>query len=351
MDNLLIVVKIIVCLQILLIIWFGVLSYLTRGYFFYRAKKNAQYIEQIKVLFQSCLDKGIPLTQDNAQMLIKSISNVLIVLPTLEQSHIQSEHLTAFKWQLSEWVLKPAARQLSSSRSIFKRYLATQLFSYGFDSHDESKLLGLLHDNATLVAINAAVSGVKYSYSPLIQEMITLFSKRRRLQQSVYAEIMGAANPDLTGLIVERLQGEHDLYVKIFCYRLLLAMPPVEVLAPTAKKDSTSDSIDLKIAVLHYVALSLDLTKQEIIYSLAEDLHWEVRAAVAKALSHVSSERSIFLLSNLLCDSQWWVRTNAAKSLVEHGTPGIQVLEQFSPVFDSFAYQMAQEVLLTRRNQ
>lgn len=351
MDNLLIVVKIVVWLQILLIIWFGVLSYMVRSYFLYRAKKNAQQIDTIKGLFQLCLEKGLPLTQDNAQMLIKYIDNVLVVLPSLEQKHIQSEHLTTFKWQLSEWVLKPAARQLSTSRRWFKRYLATQLFSYGFDSHDESKLLSLLNDNATMVAINAAVSGVKYSHPPLIQEMITLFSKKRRLQQSVYAEIMGTANPLLTELIAERLEDEQDLYVKIFCYRLLLAMPPQDVLVPTAQKDSTSDSIDLKIAVLHYVAPSQDHAKQEIIYALAEDLQWEVRAAVAKALSHVHSERSIFLLSNLLCDSQWWVRTNAAKSLVELGTPGIKVLEQFSPVFDSFAYQMAQEVLLTRRNQ
>lgn len=60
---------------------------------------------------------------------------------------------------------------------------------------------------------------------------------------------------------------------------------------------------------------------------------WEVRAAIAKAMNRFTVEDSleqILLLKEMLYDSNWWVRFNAAEVLARKGLPGIDALVDIS---------------------
>ena len=109
--------------------------------------------------------------------------------------------------------------------------------------------------------------------------------------------------------------------------------------------DLEIDSIDLKISILNYLAHTVDETKNEKIYFLASDSHWEVRAVAARALQNVAEEKSYFILKNMLSDLQWWVRVNAANSLLKKGEKGIEILKKQSRHTDKYAYETAQTIL------
>ena len=77
----------------------------------------------------------------------------------------------------------------------------------------------------------------------------------------------------------------------------------------------------------NYVQLLLDHYRRE--------EAWEVRAAVAKALNKYTEETSgdkskIHILKEMMYDSSWWVRFNAAEVLARKGLTGIDALVDIS---------------------
>lgn len=77
----------------------------------------------------------------------------------------------------------------------------------------------------------------------------------------------------------------------------------------------------------------------------AQSVHWEERMMLAKILAYVPLSRSYSHLYNLLMDSSWWVRFQAARSIFSH-KKGEEVLERIiTSANDQFAIDMAKEVL------
>ncbi len=348
MDKILELAKVVTVIQVLIITSFILLMYLTRYFFQYRGQKNAGETEEISNLFNTNFDQQQIFSPEAAKQLQKSIQQVLFVLTAFEKKHSGSDYIGAFNAQLSNLVLKPAARKWFDSWRWLERYSAARCYTYGFDAEDEKKLLHLINDKSLLVSINAATVAVNYSNPTLINEMITVYSEARRIRQSSFAEIIANGHPDIASIIVERLQKESNLYVKLFCYRLLCRLPVSEVVA-CVETDIKIDAVDLKIAVLEYLVHCGEKANKELIYPLANDANWQVRAAVAKALGRVDDKKKcISLLAILLSDSEWWVRINAANSLSQLGESGIEILKNQSPTRDKFAYEIAQVVLMAR---
>ncbi|WP_155589988.1 HEAT repeat domain-containing protein [Lysinibacillus cavernae] len=71
---------------------------------------------------------------------------------------------------------------------------------------------------------------------------------------------------------------------------------------------------------------------------------WEARLMVAKVFKHVPLTYSYSYLEQLLQDENWWVRSQAAKTIVEDRY-GIAKLQQFiESSNDQYAIEMAQEI-------
>lgn len=76
---------------------------------------------------------------------------------------------------------------------------------------------------------------------------------------------------------------------------------------------------------------------------------WEVRLMVAKIFKHVPLNYSYTYLEQLLQDENWWVRSQAAKTIVDN-KEGIAKLQQFMESSnDQYAIEMAQETVARKQ--
>lgn len=81
------------------------------------------------------------------------------------------------------------------------------------------------------------------------------------------------------------------------------------------------------------------------ILSLKADKEWEVRTFVAKFLNNVKGIESIKTLAELMNDPNWFVRHNAASSLMKQGEEGLRALVGILESDDSFATDKAWEII------
>ncbi|MDA8562036.1 HEAT repeat domain-containing protein, partial [Gammaproteobacteria bacterium] len=258
-----------------------------------------------------------------------------------------SDSVINFENLFSNTFYKIKARQLATSSNKDKIYLASRFYYFGYDDIDRNNLSNFIkNDEGMLISINAAKAIIKYSDEALINTMITVFSKGRRIQQSIYSEIIETHNDNVCDIIKNRIFIESDIYVKLFCYKLLSRMKSDKQIIKSAYIDFKNSYIDLKIAVLFYIDHSDDPQKNKLIYSASYDEHWEIRAITAKLLGNILDNLSLKYLEKLLCDKEWWVRINSAISLKSKGTNGLNILEQQSPEKDKYAYDAAQKILL-----
>lgn len=347
METILHIVKIVAIIELILITLFVVLTLCAKLYFSSHKKKNSQNLKEIFELLHAHMINKEPISNEQAKKLRKSIPNVLIVLKRLGEK--PNDYFETLKKQLFTLVLKPSAVKWCKSYSGFKRNQAAMCYLYGLEPDDRHRINRLLNDSTLLISMNAGLSIVQFGDAEQINNVITTFSQGRRLQQALLAKMITQGPRDLSPIIIDRLRVEPDPYVKTFCYRLLCEFPQ-QTVAPIAKEDFTIDVVDLKIAIIRYYMHCQNPEKNELIYELASDKHWEVRAVIAKSIGTIPGDKSIQLLAKLLCDTEWWVRLNAANALIEQGEKGIDVLNNQSPDKDKFAYETAQKVLITREH-
>jgi hypothetical protein len=347
MDKLLFFIKIAVFIEIALIILFILFNYTAKVYYFFKAKREKEQIKNIETLFAKFRGKkDLAFDQQTIKYLRHHILIVLRVISLLENE--KPPMFNGLLIELSEQVLKPNARKMAVSKKWFKRYLAVKCFSYGFSPQDEIFLLQLISDNSLLISLNAALVTLQYPSVQSINKIIDVYAKGRRLQQSSFAEILTKEAPAIQTMIAERLSNELDPYVKIFCYHLLVKLPPTEVISSFAL-DIKSENLDLKIAVLNYLA-HVKKNAQEEIRSFLTNPHWQIRAAAAKLLGQLKDKKSLILLNTCLRDSEWWVRINAAQALSVMGDEGLLILREQDPSIDRYAYEEAQQILKILEN-
>ncbi|OJF92554.1 HEAT repeat domain-containing protein [Alkalibacterium sp. 20] len=81
------------------------------------------------------------------------------------------------------------------------------------------------------------------------------------------------------------------------------------------------------------------------IMSLENDMEWEVRSFLARYLRKVNRDDSIKILTNYMSDENWYVRHNAAESLLVHKNGGHLALLTLLDSDDPFARDTANAVL------
>ncbi len=346
MDKLILLIKVLTITQFVLIIVFLILGYLMRLYYYYRKINQAKRAKWVFKLLLTHLKKKEPFSEKTISYFKKSIDDVLKSLTIIQKRKSKENYFFHFKKQLSDLVLKPVARQWQTSKIWHKRYTATLCYAHGFDKDDENNLIVLLNDPSALIAVNVAKIIIECS-PKLVQEVITTFAKKRRLQQTLFLENIKFFNQNISTLVLERLENEQVLYTKIFCYRLLSEFPQ-ETISNCVGRDLNHDSIDMKIAILKYLKRCKGSERNELIYGLAVDPSWEIRAAAAKVLGDINTDTSLEILTSFLVSKDWWVRRNAAYSLYLLGEKGIAVLKDQSPKKDKFAYETALSILIEK---
>ncbi len=120
---------------------------------------------------------------------------------------------------------------------------------------------------------------------------------------------------------------------KTVILRVLAAkiMPSTEVALTDRLLPFLEDTKEVKIGSIVAIAKSensIYFERFEMLYYIEE--HWEVRAAIAKAMNSFSHENDILLLKQMTKDSNWWVRFNASEVLSRKGRDGVNALIDIS---------------------
>ena len=120
---------------------------------------------------------------------------------------------------------------------------------------------------------------------------------------------------------------------KTVILRVLAAkiMPSTEVALTDRLLPFLEDTKEVKIGSIVAIAKSensIYFERFEMLYYIEE--HWEVRAAIAKAMNSFSHENEILLLKQMTKDSNWWVRFNTSEVLSRKGRDGVNALIDIS---------------------
>ncbi len=348
-EQVLHIVKFVGLVQLAVVIISFFLFYVLRVIFKINDRRLNKKIEEISQLLNALINHEIKLTTQLAQFFKKNVRELLGCMKKLEVRDQLLSNWIQIRSDISSKVLKPEARRLAKSPKWLKKYLAILCYEYGIVGEDEKVLATLVHSEIFIVSLNSARIIFKYPTPKTTNALIDSLAQGRRIQQSLYAEILVSENirenEILINTFTERLTSEQDPYIRTFCYRILMLLTRTTKALKSTETDILSENLDLKIASLEYLSRFQDNTSRQSLCQFINDSKPEVRAVVAKLLGEVSDEKSIPLLEEKLHDSAWWVRINAAEALSKLGKKGILALQQQSAVVDKFAYETAQMVL------
>ncbi len=104
--------------------------------------------------------------------------------------------------------------------------------------------------------------------------------------------------------------------------------------------DSFSNSPEMKIACIRTLALIGDDRFEELTQRYLADSDWRVRTVAAKD-AHICSDAIVPALHKMLCDKSYYVRLNAALSLARKGDAGRTVLQDCLKSSDKYEQDMA----------
>ncbi len=337
------IIKIIAIIQVVLIGLLFIGSFSIRAYARFQKKQRAQLAKKFDHIlrYEAHHTWAIALEKLNPYQ-----SHLSLFLERVQ--HFDSQPFPEWRQIRSNLIatlIMPRAKHFATAKNWYKRYTACQAFFLENDHQDETLLIQLIHDPIPLVAVNAAMLAIKSRSQPMIDAVIDSFSKGRRVQQSLYTQIMATAPPTLIPFIQHRLKHDTDPYVKIFCYRVLMIFFPDPNTVKSALLDLQSDNINLKIAVIEYIAYQDPAFAESHFGHFLEHKNWEIRAKTAKIFGEIQAQKMLTPLEKALRDPAWWVRINAAEALAQLGDKGKNRLNRQDPAVDQYAYDAAQRAL------
>lgn len=345
------IVKLISIIQLMLIPLSVVFLFFAKIVLKKKRDKKEEIQKKINAGIHHSLTRDLPLSTSFIKRCRRHIDVLINCLFILESELLKNPKWLVIKNQLIDQVLKPQARVLASSRHWLNQYLAVECYAYGIDLKDESFLLKLIHHEILLVSLGAVRVVFMYPTARTVDVLIDVLAKGRRLNQSFFIEVLTKMTIDekkaLAPFFTIKLEHEEDPYVRSFCYRMAMHLATSSTVLERVEKDAMSDNLELTIAAINYLSMIPSTDSLDFLTKFTEDERFEVRAVVVKLLGQFQHETVIPLLESKLRDPVWWVRINAADSLLKIGKKGIVVLQRQSPEGDRFAYETAQKILIT----
>ncbi|MFI4955872.1 MAG: HEAT repeat domain-containing protein [Gammaproteobacteria bacterium] len=308
------------------------------------AGTKGKLLKRIKKLITLHIHKNTPLTKSDLNILNKNIRVTLNAAEHFDEHHVNSPGWAQVRAEIIHKIFMPKIESMHRSIEVYDRYFAAKLLYYHMDEAHIPIVITLIKDPVLLIAIEAMAIGFKYTSASIINASIDEFSHKRRIRQSMLADVASGNGDLVKKIIIERLESESEAFAKAFCYRLLLRMNATHHLPKDLRDDIESDTLELTLAALNYAAHNAESC--DLIPAYLNAPQWQVRAAAAKLIGITKNETCLDELEKLLGDPEWWVRVRAAESLRKLGQAGIAILKAQSADKDKFAYDVACEALL-----
>lgn len=339
-------VKWIGIVQVIVLLALILLSYALKLYYKYKITSLVKKISNFEKSLEILSLNPIQLSAHDLGFLGNHFQVLIDIIPKMDEK-TNLPFWKPLRERIIKEILLPQARKKVFSKYWKARFSALQCFDFRIEPDDINLLPPLIKDEVFIISLNAARIAIEHPTPNLINTIIDTYAQGRKLQQNTFGSIITkfANKEGIIPVIFERLIGEKNVYVKAFCYRLLAQLQQQQELTPTLEEDLISPNRDLVIAVLLYLTHNADTKSIQIIRQHLSNNDWEIRTIAAKCIGILKDKDSIPQLDQLLKDSQWWVRHNAAKALANMGITGIDVLKAQRPDVDRFAYEISQYVL------
>jgi hypothetical protein len=350
MSGLITFIKWLLLLEIALVVFFIIISYMGKLYYTLKYKRRDKTLVRLRKLIATAIKQDQELSLKEINSSKKLITDLLILIREFDTTQAGVISWQKIREQLFSSILRNKVKKYSYAGNWFKRYLAAQIYYLDIKLEDEEVIIKLLQDPILLVSINAAHVAFKYHNKKLLNAVIDTFYTKNRMEQSFYSHLVAEnIDPNVMQIIKQRIEHEKNEQVKIFCYRLLTELPSYGDIAHSALKDVQSGNFEMKIATLHYLAHDNRDKALPVLRQCLNDDHWEVRGAAINMLGELKDTESLPMLKEKLKDPQWWVRIRSAEALAKFGDVGLKVLKDQDPKIDRYAYEAATQVLLTNQ--
>lgn len=280
---------------------------------------------------------------ENYKQRWKQSDILLKVIAELDIETKDNSNWLSIRERLLQEIILPLARSNCNSKRWLNRLFAAQSFELLAEKEDASCIEKLLNDKIPLVNLYAALAILKMGNADLINKILDKMANVRRFSRTIHANLFYKISYDKITIIEERLRQEKDPYVRSVCY-ILLAMfsqtPNHNIL-----RDIESENLELKISAFKYLVSSNPEAAYKQAIAFLNDNHWQLRVVAINVLSKLKQKDAMQLIAKKLVDPSWWVRFDAAKSLLEFGEKGREILIAQNPAKDIFAYETAQFIL------
>lgn len=198
------------------------------------------------------------------------------------------------------------------------------------------------------VQYNVLLALAKLSDKNGLIQILTNGSENLNISYRAVVEIITAFNGSKEDLFKETIDF-CDNYIKEILIKAAADFR-IEGLRKYCLDYLKSDYKNLRIACLRALGALENPADEEYILNMLDDKDWEVRAAAAKSLEKLGTSKSFTALGKAAGDSEWWVRHNAARTLIL--IPGGQ--EYATKIIngdDKFAREAVVHIIEIRTNQ
>lgn len=129
------------------------------------------------------------------------------------------------------------------------------------------------------------------------------------------------------------------------CFIELIGIKNINKFVPFLEEKLSGDNLEIRVRALKALSQIVYTETPEIYYPFVDSEHWEERMMVAKMLAYIDTDMAVSSLHLLLKDPIFWVRSQAAESIIMIKN-GKQILESvIESNQDKFAIDMAKEIL------
>lgn len=191
-----------------------------------------------------------------------------------------------------------------------------------------------------------AKSLLKIGESDYVKPVLTEVTQDGRMEKNQVMTLLELVQDDISGVLTDCMSSDNVFLKAVALEEMGKRQYPQSVV--WIEKALAQPQKEIKIAALKAafrIGDNGDADYISALFSVKNDEEWEVRAFLAKVLRKINTKESAEILSSFMSDSNWFVRHNAANSLLLLGAFGKSVLNELISADDRFAKEAAKAVL------
>lgn len=233
------------------------------------------------------------------------------------------------------------SRELKNSDSYRKAYIFRKLADYP-DPESIMSIRKFVGSKKKVLSYNAVMALATLGDEDSLVQFILNSQKEYLYSHRIILQILDAYTGDIEAL-AGVLLGQGDEYIRASVIKGI-AKHRIRQFDSIYLLGLNSKNVDMKVACVRALGEIADSKYEHAMIVEVHDQNWEVRAAAADELHNFHTESSMQALEQALTDSVWWVRHNAACSLVAMDVTGKHVKEALNK-YDKYANEAVRAAL------